>query len=276
MGKKLSDEQIESYHRDGFVFPIDVMSVAQAEQLHDRLVEAEARYPREISATNRNNAHLTFQCVDDIVHHAGILDAVEDLIGPNILAWGSVLFIKNPDAKSFVSWHQDLTYLTLDACDGVTAWLALTPANRHTGCMQMIPGSHRFGIYPHEDEFGADNILTRGQTITTIDESQAVDIILQPGQISLHHGHTVHASAPNHSGQRRVGVALQQYIPTHMRETNARGFAQLARGHDEYGNFELLPRPEGDMPALGQDVRARTNQHWAGMLYSGAEQKRAY
>ena len=114
MPKKLTQHQVDAYHRDGFVFPVEVMTPGEAEALRIQLEDIEQRFPEEINAHNRNNAHLTFTCLDQVVHYPAILDAVEDLVGPNILAWGSVLFIKNPDAKSFVSWHQDLTYWGLD------------------------------------------------------------------------------------------------------------------------------------------------------------------
>jgi non-heme Fe2+,alpha-ketoglutarate-dependent halogenase len=276
MQNVLSQCQVKAYRRDGFVFPVDVMSGVEAASLRDRLEEAERSYPEAVSAQNRNNSHLVLKCVDEIVHQPAILEAVEGLIGPNILAWGSVLFIKDPDAKSFVSWHQDLTYTPLSPHDGVTAWLALTPSNRHNGCMQMMPGSHLGEIHTHHDQFGDDNILTRGQTNGDIDESKTVDIILRPGQISLHHGRTIHSSAPNCSTERRIGVALQQYLPTHVQEMGARGFAQLARGTDEHTHFHLLERPASDLSAAALAARQQNNDHWASMLYKGASRKRAY
>ena len=276
MLKKLTQAQVEAYHRDGFVFPIDVMSASEANNLRSRLEDIEHNHPDEINPTNRNNSHLSFMCVDEIVHHSGLLDAVEDIIGPNILAWGSVLFIKDPDAKSFVSWHQDLTYMPMEPPDGVTAWLALTTSNPRTGCMQMIPGSHRHGIREHIDHYGENNLLTRGQTVNEVDTDHAVDIVLAPGQISLHHGHTIHSSSPNRSGERRIGIALQQYLPTHVRQPTINGFAQLARGADKYRNFELLDRPTHDMESEAAEARHRNNEAWANLLYDGADKRRAY
>ena len=276
MPKMLTEEQVEAYHRDGFVHPIRVMSAGDAESFRLRLEDAERCYAESINGQNRNNTHVTLKCMDELVHHGAILDAVEDVIGPNILAWGTVLFIKAPDAKSFVSWHQDVTYMPLEPNDGVTPWLALTPSNRTTGCMQMIPGSHKQDIVTHEDHFGDDNILTRGQTIAQVDETQAVDLILDPGQISLHHGRTIHSSAPNFSGKRRVGVAMQQFLPPHVRERNGRGFAQLARGKDEHNHFDLIERPAADMTPESQRIRGEVNEHWSALLYVGADKKRAY
>ena len=276
MPKRLSVEQIEDYRRDGFCSPVDVMSPLEAAQFRDRLETAERRYPEALGPTARNNAHLAFTFLDEIVHHPSILDAVEDLIGPDILCWSTVLFIKEPTSKGYVSWHQDLTYVPLQPPDGVTAWLALSPATLHSGCMRMIPASHLDGIRPHHDTFGADNILTRGQNIEGVDPQAAVDLVLAPGQISLHHGHTIHASSSNRSGERRVGVAIQQYLPPHVHERHGRGYAQLVRGHDSVGHFQRLGRVREDMTADVAARRACINEHFADFLYAGASQRRAY
>ena len=236
----------------------------------------ERRHPEMLNPANRNNKHLVFKWLDEVVHHRTILDAVEDLIGPNILVWGSVLFIKEPDSEAFVSWHQDMTYAPLDPYDGVTAWLELTASNQESGCMQMVPGSHHDPIRTHHDRYGEHNILTRGQTIEGLDETQAVDVILEPGQISLHHGCTIHSSTPNRSSKRRIGIAIQQYLPTHVREVNGRGYAQLARGKDGHDHFEHQPRPQADMTPQSIAVQTLTNEHCANFLYKDASQKRAY
>ena len=276
MPKRLSNAQVEQYRNDGFCFPVDVMTPAQAHGYRLRIEEAEAKYPQTLAATQRNNAHITLPCLDEIVHHSAILDAVEDLIGPNILCWGTVMFAKDPSSEAYVSWHQDLTYLHLEPHDGVTAWLALTPSTPHTGCMRMIPGSHKDGIQPHHDTFATDNILTRGQNIDQVDESAEVGIILQPGQISLHHGRTIHGSGPNTGTDRRMGFAIQQYIPTYVKETGDVGYALLVRGEDHYHHFTGWNRPTEDMPPENARFRERVNEHWAGVLYEGAEQQRAY
>ena len=273
---RLSQMQVDSYHRDGFVCPVDMISDDKTALLRRRLERAEQRYPHAVNAENRNNAHLVLKCVDEIAHHPSMLDAVEDLIGPDILIWGTVLFIKEPDSKAFVSWHQDMTYPPLHPHDGVTAWLALTPSNRESGCMRMIPGSHRGGIRAHHDRYGDHNILTRGQTVEGLDESLAVDVILEPGQISLHHGRTIHGSPANRSDHRRIGIAIQQYLPPHVKELHERGFAQLARGCDAHGHFTMIPRPEHDMTRAGIAARDSTNAHWVDFLYHGATERRTY
>ena len=276
MPKRLTRTQVDQYREDGFCFPVDVMPSGEAQRFRERLEEAEARYPESMGPTMRNNAHVAFTFLDEIVHHPALLDAVEDLIGPDILCWGTVLFIKEPGTPAFVSWHQDLNYTPIEPHDGVTAWLALSPSNRESGCMRMLPGSHRLGVRRQIDTFHEHNILTRGQRIDGLDTSGAVDLRLDPGQISLHHGRTIHASMPNRSRDRRIGVAIQQYVPPHVREREGGGYARLVRGEDRYRHFRSWPRPPRDMAPGNAALRDEINAHWADFLYRGASRRRAY
>ena len=202
MAKILTQSQIDQYHHDGCLFPVTVMAQEEALRYAEKLAEAEKKYPESLNPHKRNNAHLTFPFLDEIVHHPVILDAVEDLIGENILAWGSVLFVKEPHSAGHVTWHQDYTYMGLDPHDGVSVWIALSASDEESGCMQMLPGTHLEGIRPHRDTFEEDNILTRGQTIDALDTSTALSVELAPGQISLHHPRVIHGSQPNRSDYR--------------------------------------------------------------------------
>jgi ectoine hydroxylase-related dioxygenase (phytanoyl-CoA dioxygenase family) len=277
MGKVLSQQQIQDYQQHGFVSPIDVMSEDEALSYAQRLQSAEAQYPNDLSGTNRNNAHLCFKFLDELAYHPVILDAVEDLLGANFSLWGSVLFIKEPSTSHFVSWHQDATYMGITPRNFVTPWIALTPSNRHTGCMSMIPGSHHNDIQPHEDTYGKDNILTRGQEVPNVDPSQAVDLILKPGQMSLHHAMIIHGSQPNQSQhQRRIGYALQSYMPAGARQTIGKNYWSPVRGQCAQDNFTYLARPVNDMDANTIAERARSNENFADILYHGAKAKRDY
>jgi len=249
MSKKLTLDQIEQYHADGYCSPVEVMSEAAAAELKARLEQAENQYPEVLGPTNRNNTHLVLKCMDEVAFHPEIVNAVEDLLGPDLLLWGSVLFIKEPRTTAFVSWHQDATYMALEPHDFVTPWLALTPRNAESGCMRVIPGSHKSAIKPHQDTFVEDNILTRGQNINEVDDSQAIDIVLRPGQMSMHHPRLVHSSKPNLSNHRRIGVALQSYMTSAVSQTGFPGYALPVRGHSEQSNFQLGRRPDEDMTA---------------------------
>lgn len=274
MGKVLSEDQVSSYERDGFVFPIPVLSPDEAAEVHAALEQAETDYPGKLDGAGRNNPHFMFPFLDDVVHNTRMLDAVEDIIGPDIRVWGTVLFIKEPRDPGFVSWHQDFTHMGLEPHAGVTAWVALTPSTVESGCMRMIPGTHRSEILPHHDTFDEHNILTRGQTITGVDESAAVDLILKPGEMSLHTPRTIHASSPNTSDQRRIGFTIQSYIPPEVLQTKGEGYAQLARGCDPFGHLKPAPRPKDVFDPDAMAVRERINALWAEQLYDGAETKR--
>lgn len=276
MPKFLSQGQIDQFHEEGFLSPIDVMSEDQALSYRQRLEEAESEYPQELNAENRNNPHLSFCLLDELAHHAVVLDVVEDLIGPDISLWGSVLFIKEPTSPHYVSWHQDATYMGIEPQDFVTPWIALSPSNLESGCMSMIPRSHHHQIRKHQETFARDNILTRGQAIKEVDESQAVDLILRPGQMSLHHARIIHGSKPNLSRQRRIGYALQAFMPAPARQTLGENYWLPIRGKDWHDDSPRLTRPQADMDFDGVANRELANDNWANILYQGAEQKRAY
>lgn len=276
MTRFLTPEQVSSYHRDGFLSPIRVMTEAEAASVRAEFEEAERRWPEAMQGANRNNAHLNLMCLDRLVHDAKVLDAVEDIIGPDILVCATVLFIKEPGDPGFVSWHQDATYMGLEPYDGVTAWIALSPSNRETGCMRMLPGSHREAIRPHEDTFGETNILTRGQTIAGVDEDAAVDLELSPGEMSFHHPRVIHGSRPNRGRDRRIGFTIQSYLTPDVRQTKGTTYAQVARGENRSGFLPGLPRPAGDMDPEDISRRDRVNALWSDILYQGARERRDY
>ena len=253
MPKRLTPSRIAAYERDGFVAPVDIMSASEAHDLRRRFEEAERRFPERLHSEQRDNAHYEFGFMDEIVHDGRILDAVEDLIGPDILLWSTVLFVREPRSSAHVSFHQDATYMGLEPHVGVTVWLALTEATTANGCMLMERGNHRDG----RDTFGGDNILTRGQTIRAVNPDRVVPVELAPGRISLHHMRTVHASAPNTSDGRRIGIALQSYLPPTVRQPHGDDFALLARGEDRFGHFRHGRRPlsDGEPGACGFATR---------------------
>ena len=146
-----------------------------------------------------------------------------------------------------MSWHQDLNYWGLDTDDLITVWLALSPATLESGCMRVLPQSHRGDMMPHEDKFEADNLLTRGQEISVeVDDAKTVAMPLAPGEMSLHNGRLAHASGPNGSTDRRIGLSLH-YMPTNTRQIIGDwDSAALARGEDRYGHFTHTPRPKQD------------------------------
>lgn len=277
MAKRLSAEQVSAYHRDGFIAPITVLSRQKTAAYRRRFEDYERAHDGWYTLSKGQKIHLLQTWVAELVHNDRILDAVEDVLGADIMCWGTSLFVKNARDPHFVSWHQDSTYWGLDKPDVVTAWVALSAATRQSGCMKMIPGSHASEQIPHRDTLAEHNLLTRGQEVAVeVDESKGAYIELAPGEISLHHVRTVHASEPNQSDDRRIGVALR-YIAPHVRQLNGeRDSAMLVRGEDRFGNFVHEKRPRRDMDSDALEEHARIMQLRQGILYEGVEGKPAH
>ena len=271
MPKRLTDEQIATYHRDGFVAPVDIFSADEISAIRAEIEDAENRWPDALDGPGRNNAHLTLPVLDRIVHDSRILDAVEDVIGGDILAAGSTLFVKEPDSSGFISWHQDARYIGMEPHDWVTGWLAISNVTEENGCMQMIPGSHLAPLRDHIDTYGADNLLTRGQTVADIDESKAVPVPLAPGQLSLHHPRVVHGSGPNISAERRIGFALQSYIAPSVRQVLGDMYVQHARGIDSHKYHQEAPRVTTAMSAESSALRTDANTKLSDIFYAGSD-----
>ena len=251
MPKALTDEQVAGFHRDGFVFPMDGISVDQADAAVDCLDRYERETGEAAQATLTLKSHLPFRLFSDIIRNDRVLDAVEDVIGPNILCWGSSFFVKEPHDPSYVSWHCDTYYYGVEPQATVTAWVAFTRSDLVSGCIRCIPGSH-LGETSFDESPDPDNILSRGQTTRGVDESQAVFMPLEPGQFSIHHECTVHSSEPNNADHRRIGYSIH-YCPTSARQTRyaagEKPSAALVRGVDDYGHWVHEPRTEIEFDA---------------------------
>lgn len=250
-----------TFQAEGFAFPLDAMSTAEAADYQRRFDALEAPIARADIARNGqlNQVHAVLCFVAKIVRNRHILDAVEAVIGPDIMVWGSTFFIKKPRTPDYVSWHQDLRYWGLSDSDAmVSAWLALGPAHRGNGCMRFMPKSHRLGLLEHQDAFSADNLLYRGQIAQVgIDEAAAVDVELAPGQFSLHHGHLLHASPPNPSATTRCGLTINYVAPHNRQVVASHDFAMLVRGEDCHGHFAPVPAPETDLSPTALDWHRR-------------------
>lgn len=276
MTAALTPEQIEAYDRDGFLSPVDIFTSEEALRFRTLLEDAENKYPDALKGANRNNAHCNFTFLDEITHYPKLVDVVECLVGPDIVCCATVLFIKEANDPGFVSWHQDGKYMGLEPNNGVTAWVALSESNETSGCMQVIPGSHKEGMRDHNDTFADQNILTRGQEALGIDASKAVSMPLMPGQVSFHHQQVVHASQPNQSNDRRIGFAIQTYFSPEVKQTKGTTYVQQVRGEDRFGNFEIAPRPKSDMAPSDVAMRDKMNELWSDILYHGSDKRRDY
>ena len=258
MGKVLTDAQVEQFHRDGFLHPVTVMTPEDALSSRRALEAAETRYG---SIHYIVKPHLVLTAADALAHNAVLLDAVEDLLGPDLMLWDSAYIIKEPQTEKFVSWHQDLTYWGLSSTDVVSIWLALSPATVASGCMKMIPGSHTEGQLQHGEDKSDNNVLSRGQTVVLDDTMQApVECALQPGQMSIHHGWVLHASGPNQSGDRRIGFNMNIINPSVRQTRMENDSAMLLRGQDRYGHFRAEPRATADFSPDGKALQAEISR----------------
>lgn len=246
--KHLSQEQIDHFRREGYLSPLTAMSEADARAFRARLEASEREFgPLKIGGYG-SKSHLLFTWADEIVRSERLLDAVEDLIGKDILIYTLTLWIKAPRSGAFVDWHQDASYFGLEPKEQVTAWVALSGSAAESGCVRVIPGSHLGGAHRHSIREGsANHMLPRRQAVdTAVDESRAVRMELRPGQFSLHHTLAIHGSEPNLSDDRRIGVGIS-YIPTRVRFTGkARLTGMLVRGTDRYGHFDPERPPTRD------------------------------
>ena len=275
MARVLTDAALAQYREQGYFFPLPLLDAGEVSRLRGKLEAFEAAQGHPIEGAQRSKSHLLFKWLDDLMRDARILDAVEDLIGPDILCWNTIFWIKEAHSPAYVSWHQDLRYWGLDCDDLVTVWVALSPASEQSGCMRVLPGSHRGDMLPHDDVYHRDNMLTRGQEIAIeVDESAAVSMALAPGQMSLHNVRLAHASGPNRSGDRRIGVSLH-YMPTRSRQLAGEwDSAALVRGEDRYRHFAAAPVPGRDMDPEAVAFHERASTAVRDILFKGAERVR--
>jgi non-haem Fe2+, alpha-ketoglutarate-dependent halogenase len=254
--KTLTEDAVQQYRQAGYLAPVRVLTTPEAANIRFKLEAFEAD-AGPLTGKLRQKSHLLFTWLNDLIRHERILDAVEDVIGPDILCWGTSFFIKEPHNSSFVSWHQDSTYWGLEPADIITAWVALSDSTTENGAMRVVPGSHTMAQVPHRDTFRSDNLLSRGQEVMVdVNPAQAATLTLAAGEMSLHHVRLIHGSEPNPSSQRRIGFAIR-YLPTYVRQVaGPLDWATLVRGVDRYGNFELERRPDADMSESAQAYHA--------------------
>jgi hypothetical protein len=264
--KALSQEQVDSYRYNGFMFPVPALTPDEVatclaglqrfeQELGSPVAEADVKW--------RSHAYAHSPWFNTLIRHKRILDAIEDVIGPNILVWTSTFFIKEPHSPTFAAWHQDGTYFGLEPKEQVCAWVALTDASEQAGCMEQLSSRGAPRQYNHAALGLANSINRAGQTIMeAFDQSNPVAMALRAGEFSLHHELAVHRSAPNHASHRRVGIGLN-YIPTHVRvDSPVRCKAMLVRGEDRYGHFDLIDPPSVERDAAALAVHQQVSDRY--------------
>jgi len=275
VSKMLSPVMVERFKRDGFAFPIPVLAPEEITSFHAYCARLDLSTP-SAPLSWRTHLHLHFRWAYELATHSAVLDAVEDVLGPDFIILSTIMFAKRP-GREFVSWHQDGRYLVRDEGPALalSAWIALTESSSVGGCLRAIPGSHRLGPLPHRCTHEHGNLLLRGETIIAdVDESRAVDMPLGPGQMSLHHVDTLHGSGPNRGSEKRIGFTVRYAHPC-VASTRSSAPAVLARGRDRFGKYPVLQTlppadftqglrslqkaitcgPSGDEPAQNTGVR---------------------
>jgi ectoine hydroxylase-related dioxygenase (phytanoyl-CoA dioxygenase family) len=195
----------------------------------------------------RNKAHLKMPSLEPVIRHPAVLDAVESIIGPDILCWGSSFFIKEPGGAEHVAWHQDSYYWDIDGFDVCVAWIAVIPSTVENGAMRVVPGTHTAPAKPHgASPAGSTNMLFSYEEIAVeVDEAETVPLLLDVGQFSLHHMAIVHGSPPNRSADRRMGYSIT-YLNPRVRHHGRRTTGLLVRG-EEWGRFTPDPVATAEM-----------------------------
>ena len=272
----LNSNQLKQYEDEGFVSPINIFSKEKAKEIRNEIELIEKIMPEELEKSGRYNAHLISPLLDEVTHNSKILDAVESLIGKNILVCGTTLFIKNPYEKGFVSYHQDAKYIGLEPHNWVTAWVAITDSNEKNGCMRMWSGSHKDDLKDHNQMFNEGNLLTRGQTVNNVPKEKVKPLILKAGQMSLHHPKVVHGSEQNESNDRRIGFVIQSYIGTNVQQVLGINNVQLARGLDEFNYHKKIGRPNSLMDKNDLKIKKLENSNLQEIFYKGSTKKGTY
>lgn len=255
MRPSLTPAHVEKYGEAGFLFPIDVLGpdgAARFRREYERVAGILGGAPEAVRLTQ---IHRFYEWAWDLATYPPVLDAVEAVLGPDIMVWSAQVFPKAARDPGYISMHQDGTYWGLEGGAVTTAWIALTASTKENGCMRLLPGSHRSAILPHSDTFAAHNLLTRGQVVQAeYDDRDVVDVELQPGQMSLHHVRAIHGSHSNRSDSSRIGFAIR-YMTPEVRPLRPGQGAALVRGADRFGNWVLHGGPPS-YPSLRSAVRA--------------------
>ena len=246
MSKILTRQQIDFWHENGYLEPIRFAPEEEMAGHVSRLEAFERGYPEHVPKLDVK-AHLLCGWANELVQNPVLLDVMEDLLGPNLLLTGAAFRIKPPDGRTFAEWHQD-SYVAAIEPFFCTATLALSEYSAENGCLRVIPGSHRWGTLPMSDTGDEDSILSRPYRVTCdFDETQAVDVVMRPGELTLQHDHTIHGSRPNRSDARRIGLLADFTTPDARKDSGRRESAILVRGVDDYGHWLADETPGGEM-----------------------------
>lgn len=226
---RLSSQDITQYRKDGYLVPQFRLPEARIDSLRTTLDELIAANP-EVRPEKLVSAHIEGKNAEgvrgsaaflELAREPELLDMVASVIGEDIILWGCQIFCKPGHTGFETPWHQDGHYWPIRPLATCTVWVALDPSTRENGCLRVIPGSHDTGaLFPHLHETRTDIVLSDRTADTAFDESTAVDLELEPGEMSLHDVFMIHGANANVSPQRRAGVAIRYMPATSVFERN--------------------------------------------------------
>lgn len=268
--KALSQEQIDRYHRDGYLCPVPILTPDQAADYRQKLERLEQLGGGRFTGIHRTKFYLRYKWAYELATLPSMLDAVEDLIGPDILLYHNTTWLKHAGDEAYVTWHQDNIYIGVEPCELLSFWIALTPSKEENGCMQVLPGTHRGGVYPlGKPDLSEKSMLPSGmQTAFDVSTIDPVAMPLEAGKASIHHAEIIHGSLPNRANQRRMGITFM-YMPAHVHQRGERRTsALLVRGEDRYGNFDAETPPARD-----DDPNGIKRHEVSANLYRGKEEE---
>jgi non-heme Fe2+,alpha-ketoglutarate-dependent halogenase len=206
----LTAQQLKDYNSQGYLMPFNGLQEAEARELRaffDGVLAAFIELGR--TSYSISTAHLRFKRIYELVQHPVIVAAVADLLGPNVVCWGSHFFCKMPKDGKRVPWHQDSTYWPLSPTKTVTVWLAIDDADPENANMKFIPRSHLHGLIDYDETQEADTVLDLAVKNPQSYGDAAVDVTLKAGQFSMHSDLLLHGSEANQSDRRRCGLTIR-------------------------------------------------------------------
>ncbi|MEL6864776.1 MAG: phytanoyl-CoA dioxygenase family protein [Bacteroidota bacterium] len=250
MLKSLQGPQVQRYKDEGALFPIDVLRPEEIRHYRAQVQAMEDYFGRPMKHIELVHPHVHYPWAYELVRHPRVLDAVEDVLGPNILVHHSTLFCKYPQNDKYIAWHQDGFFMDFEEPQYVTAWVALTESNRQNGCLRVVLNTHR-RKYEHAQVVDEKNMLASGLTmVENVEQTDIRDIELKAGQMSLHHVNLVHCSDANQSDDQRIGFAIRYIAPSVSQSTPHFG-VMLVRGADHYQHYQHIEPKLCDTIAQG-------------------------
>jgi len=244
----LPPASVERYARDGILFPIPVLSTTEVAYYRNALESVAAMYG-EGYRRRFDNLHLFFPWAYRLATNDAVLNAVEAVLGPDLVVEATLVFYKPPYDAAYAAWHQDSVYSNWHLTPTVSAWIALTPSDSANGCMRVVPGTHRDGLREHDTVANDPYLMNRRGERVRIDvnEAQAADVVLRPGEMSLHHANIVHGSNANGSDGPRIGFIVR-FVTSQT--TNRERLQMQVRGSADCSHLRIATPPREEDPAM--------------------------